>query len=87
VQASVLLVSDDEVLSQSRSLLLQQWSPVVLVPDVAPAVMAARRWDLLVLCQTVEDDVAASLAEQMTTLHPNTMVMAINNTGQIRNFR
>jgi hypothetical protein len=86
VQASILLVSNDEVLSHTRSLILQQWTPVVVLPAVALDMIATKKWDLLILCQTVEDNVAASLAKQMNTLQPHAKVMAINKAGHVRNF-
>jgi hypothetical protein len=86
VQASILLVSNDEVLSHTRSLILQQWGPVVVLPAVALEVIATKKWDLLILCQSVDDGVAASLAEQMNTLQPHAKVMAINKAGHVRNF-
>jgi hypothetical protein len=85
-QASILLVSADEVLSHTRALMLQRWRPVVVVPEVAPDVIAASAWDLLIICQTVKDDDATRLALQMTTLYPGAKVMAINGVGQMRSF-
>jgi hypothetical protein len=86
VQVSILLVSHDEVLSHTRSLLLQQWKPVVLRPDVALDIIGPKKWDLLILCQTVEDGIAASLAEQMNILQPHAKIMAVNKEGQVRDF-
>ncbi len=87
MQVSILMVSTDEALSYSRVRLLEQWNPLVVTPEVAPDAIAANKWDLLIICQTVKDDIAASLAQQMKTLHPNARVMAITGAGQIRKFR
>jgi hypothetical protein len=87
VQSSILMVSSDEVLSNTRALLLKHWQPLVVSPEVAPYAIAARSYDLLIICQTVAEEVAAKLALQITMLCPNAKVMAINGDGQVRSFR
>jgi hypothetical protein len=87
VRSSILMVSSDQVLSHTRFLLLHEWKPVVVPPEVAPEAIAASAFDLLIICQTVSDEIAAKLAEQMTGLHPGAKVMAVNRAGEIRNFR
>jgi hypothetical protein len=86
VRVSILMVSTDEALSYTRAHLLQRWRPLVVTPEAAADAIAANAWDLLIICQSVNDDVAASLALQMNTLHPSAQVMAITSTGQIRSF-
>jgi hypothetical protein len=86
VQVSILMVSTDEVLSQTRALLLRKWHPVLVDPDVASQAIRANAWHLLIICQTVRDDIAANLALQMTTLQPSAKVMTINRAEEIRNF-
>ncbi len=77
MQVSILIIGTDEVLSHSGALLLNHWYPVVVGPDAALGAMAANAWDLLILCQTIEDGLAADLAQQMKTLHPDAKVMAV----------
>jgi DNA-binding NtrC family response regulator len=86
MQAKVLLVSDDAGLSRSRLQLLKQWEPVVVTSADAPHAIEISRYDLLILCQTIRDDVAAALAEHMAVLYPHAKVMTISNRGRIRGF-
>ena len=87
MQISILMVSTDDALSYTRAHLLEQWRPLVVTPEAASDAIAANAWDLLIICQTVPDDIAASLALQMNTLHPSAPVMAITGAGQNRSFR
>jgi hypothetical protein len=86
MQASILMVSNDHALSRSRSLLLQQWRTVAVDPDVALDVIAGSAWDLLIICQTVPEDIASRLALKMNSYHPSAKVMAINREGKSRSF-
>jgi hypothetical protein len=69
VQVSILMVSKDEVLAHSRAL-LEKWKPVVVTPVISPEAVAANACDLLIICQTVEGEVAASVAGLMTASPP-----------------
>ena len=84
---SILIVSNDSALSHTRAQLLRQWHTVVVPPEVAPDAIAASAWHLLIICQTIPDDIAAKLVEQLTVLHPSAKVMAISREGQIRRLR
>ena len=86
MQFSVLLVSRDEGLSRSRVLMLRQWKPMVALSDLASAAIEAKAYDLLILCQTVDDKTAAMLAEKMTAFNPASKVMVISRQGQLRRF-
>ena len=86
MEPAILLVSEDRMLSFSRAELLKKWKPVIADSANAPYVMAANAYDLLILCQTIPDDVAARLAFQMVGLHPAARILSIEQPGQPRCF-
>jgi hypothetical protein len=86
MQASILLVSDDEGLSRTRILMLGDWRTTAVTSAGASDAIAAYAYDLLILCQTIPDDVAASLAAQMLSVHSASKVMTINTKGHLRRF-
>jgi hypothetical protein len=86
MKPAILLVSEDRMLSFSRAELLKKWKPVVVDSAKAPYAMATNAWDLLILCQTIPDDIAARLAFQMAGLHPAAKVLSIEQPGQPRYF-
>jgi DNA-binding NtrC family response regulator len=86
MKASVLLVSENESLSRSRVLLLRDWGPLAVTAMSASEAIATGAYDLLILCQTVDDEIAAKLAQEMLALHPAAKVLVINRRGQPRRF-
>jgi hypothetical protein len=87
MQASILIVSEDVMLSYSRAQLLKRWRITTVAPAAAAKAIAGKAYDLVLMCQTVRDEVAQKLALQAFAQHPNAKVMTINRQGQSRPFR
>jgi hypothetical protein len=83
--ASILIVGESCMLSYSRAKLFGRWRTDVAVPEEAPGKIAAHAYDLLIICQTVHDEIAESLARQMQS-HADAKVLAINRSGDTGRF-
>jgi hypothetical protein len=84
VEVAILLIGDYPVLLSTRAQLLRDWP--VSTADSATAVQALeqRRYDLLILCQTVPGSTAEWLIAQATKLYPEIRVLALWYDGETR---
>jgi hypothetical protein len=74
-----LIVGEDQVLSQTRALLLHDWEVSTTHPIHAPEVIRAHAYDLLIFCQSVQDSRAEQLLAEAVYLYPLTKCLAISD--------
>lgn len=82
----VLIVSDDLMLSSTRTALLSRWQTTTSTSMDALGVIRSTAPDLLILCQTVPDQRAKSLIESARTLNPKIKVLAVCQYLQSRDL-
>jgi DNA-binding response OmpR family regulator len=84
VKETILIVGEDEGLSSTRAELLKGWR-VESTPfrDAADAIVA-RRYDLLIFCQTVPDAAASELIDRARAMNPRVQLLAISREGEER---
>jgi hypothetical protein len=82
----ILIVCEDEVLCSTRAAILKQWEVATATPDDAAARLSVKRWDLLILCHTVPDDIARNLITQACFVNPLLQVIALSREGQDRHL-
>ena len=78
MKPNILIVSEDQVLSQTRALLLLDWEVATTSPSDAAEVIRNRTFDLLIFCQSVSDASAQQLLAQAVRLHPGIKCLAIS---------
>jgi DNA-binding NarL/FixJ family response regulator len=86
MQTSILIVGENHTLSHSRAQLLKNWRTETATPDEAWAVLSSHAYDLLIICQTIPDDVATKLALEMNNLYPAAQVMVVSQPEHPRNI-
>jgi hypothetical protein len=79
VKAWILIVGDDPILQHTRAELLRDWQIATASSRDAGKAMLARKYDLLIFSQTVQEAVAKSLIAQAQQLHPNPMILTIRS--------
>jgi hypothetical protein len=79
VKAWILIVGDDPVLLHTRAELLRDWQITTTSSRDAGEAMLARKYDLLIFSQTVEETLVRSLIAQASELHPNPRILAIHS--------
>jgi DNA-binding response OmpR family regulator len=84
VKAWILIVGDDPVLLHTRAELLRDWHITTASSRDAGEAVRARKYDLLIFSQTVQETSARSLITQARELHPNTRILAIRSADDRR---
>ncbi len=79
MKSTILIVGEDQVLSQTRALLLQDWEVSTAHPLHAPEVIRTQAYDLLIFCQSVQNSRAKQLLAEALHLHPRTKCLAISD--------
>jgi hypothetical protein len=79
VKARILIIGDDPVLLHTRAELLRDWQITTTNSRDAAKAMLARKYDLLILSQTVQEAAAKSLLAQAAELHPKPRILAIHS--------
>jgi two-component SAPR family response regulator len=72
--------------SSTRTELLKNWHVVAKTTADAFEAILARRYDLLILCQTVPDYTAKKLIAKARELNPKVRVLAISSYGRDRDL-
>ena len=82
--AQVLLVGKDEMLLQTRKLILGTYFQVEVAGRVSHAaqVMAAGRFDLIVLCESLSEKECERVAELAQTQNPRPKTLTLSATGR-----
>jgi hypothetical protein len=87
--ARVLVVSRDEMLLQTRKLILGAFFEVEAagrVPE-AESMMAERTFDLIVLCYSLADDEYAKMVDLAKRQDPQPKILTLNSVGSHHNNR
>jgi hypothetical protein len=79
VNASILIVGDDPVLSHTRAELLRDWRIATASSREAKEAIVARSYELLIFCQTVQAKVVRSLIDQALQMHPECRILTIRS--------
>ena len=79
MKASILIVGDDPVLLHTRAELLRDWQTVTASSWDAQEAMLARKYDLLIFSQTVQEKVVRNLIDQALELNPESRILAIRS--------
>jgi hypothetical protein len=79
LKASILIVGDDPVLLHTRAELLRDWQTVTASSWDAQEAMLARKYDLLIFSQTVQEKVVRNLIDQALELNPESRILAIRS--------
>jgi hypothetical protein len=79
VKAWILIVGDDPVLLHTRAELLRDWHIATALSREAGEAMRARKYDLLIFSQTVQEATARTLIAQARELCPNSRILAIRS--------
>ncbi len=82
MQASILIVGDDPVLTHTRAELLRDWQIVTANSREAEKAILARAYDLLIFSQTVQEKVVKGLVDQARQVHPEPRILAIRSGGE-----
>jgi DNA-binding NtrC family response regulator len=82
VKASILIVGDDPVLLHTRAELLRDWRIASASSREAEQAILARPYELLILCQTVQEKAGRSLIEEVLHLHPKCRILTIRSAGE-----
>jgi hypothetical protein len=82
--AHILLVGRDEVLLQTRQLILGTFFQVETAGRVAHAagVLARNRFELVVLCHSLSDDEWRNVVDLVTQQNPSPRILTLNLTGR-----
>jgi DNA-binding response OmpR family regulator len=79
VKERILIVGDDPVLLHTRAELLRDWQVATASSRGAREAMLARKYDLVIVSQTVNETQARSLIAQARELRPNPKILAIRS--------
>jgi CheY-like chemotaxis protein len=79
LKACILIVGDDPVLLHTRAELLRDWQTVTANSWDAQEAMLARKYDLLIFSQTVQETVVRNLIDQALELNPESRILAIRS--------
>jgi hypothetical protein len=82
VKASILIVGDDPVLLHTRGELLRDWHIVSASSREAEKAILLRPYELLIFCQTVQEEVGRRLINQALHLHPECRILTIRSAGE-----
>ncbi len=82
MKASILIVGEDPVLLHTRAELLRDWHIVAANSREAAEAILARPYDLLILCQTVQEMVGRSLIDQARQLHPGCRILTVHSAEE-----
>ena len=82
MKASILIVGDDPVLLHTRAELLRDWHIVAASSREAKEAIPARTYELLIVCQTVEEKLARSLIDQALHMHPESRILTIRSAEE-----
>ena len=82
MKASILIVGDDPVLLHTRAELLRDWRIASASSREAEQAIRARPYELLILCQTVQEKVGRSLIDQALHLHPECRILTIRSAEE-----
>jgi DNA-binding response OmpR family regulator len=86
MKETILIVGEDEALSSTRAALLREWQVVTTLCEGAAAAILGRRYDLLILCQTVPKEAAIKIIATARATHPSVRVLAVSREGEDRRF-
>jgi hypothetical protein len=78
-QRAILIVGEDEVLCCRCAKILRNWKTTTTDPAGAPLALLGRVWDLLILCETIEDYDAREIVSQAKGLYPDLRFFAISH--------
>jgi hypothetical protein len=83
-EAQVLLVGKDEMLLQTRKLILGTYFHVDIAGRVSHAaqMIAERRFDLIVFCSSLSDDECGRVAELARTQDPRPKTLTLSAAGR-----
>jgi hypothetical protein len=83
-EAQVLLVGKDEMLLQTRKLILGTYFQVEIAGRVSHAaqMMAERKFDLIVLCESLSGDECERVAEIARNQDPRPKTLTLSATGR-----
>jgi DNA-binding response OmpR family regulator len=84
MKETILIVGEDEALSSTRAALLREWQVATTLSEGAAAAILGRRYDLLILCQTVPEEAARKLIATARAMHPSVPVLAVAREGEDR---
>lgn len=82
----ILIVCSDEVLCSTRAAILNQWEVETARPDDADLTLSAKRYDLLILCHTVPDDIARKVITHACAVNPLVQVLALSREEEDRHL-
>lgn len=82
MKASILIVGDDPVLLHTRAELLRDWQIASASSREAEEAILAQPYDLLIFCQTVQENVGRTLIGQALRLHPECRILTIRSAGE-----
>jgi hypothetical protein len=74
------------MLLSTRAAILWAWDTMTSGTQAGTGALRAQAYDLLVLCQTVPDDIARSLIALATELNPNVKVLIYSAPERLRNI-
>jgi hypothetical protein len=83
-QRAILIVGEDKVLCDMCAKILQDWKTTTTDSTGAPLAILGRVWDLLILCESVEDCDARQIVSQAKGLNPDLRFFAISHGGRGR---
>ena len=79
MKAWILIVGDDPILQHTRAELLRDWQIATTSSRDAGKAMLARKYDLLIFSQTVQEAAAKRLIAQARELHPTPRILTIRS--------
>ena len=82
MKASILIVGDDPVLLHTRAELLRDWQIAAASSREAEQAILAQPYDLLILCQTVQQTVGRALIGQALHVHPECRILTIRSAEE-----
>lgn len=84
MKETILIVGEDGALSLTRAELLREWQVVTTHCKGAADAILGRRYDLLILCQTVPEEAAIRIIATGRAMHPSVRILAVSQEGEDR---
>jgi hypothetical protein len=84
VEAAILLIGDYPALLGTRAQLLGEFQTSATDSAGAAEALRKRRYDLLIVCQSVPESTAEFLIAHAKTLYPDIIVMTLSYAGEER---